>query len=424
MYVLDEYSVNNLDEIINKKAVLDLEYWYKTSKKPLLIFGPTGIGKSTIVNLFAKKNNLTIYELTPSDNRDKETIESNINAVANSKSLFNNKNLLFFDDIDVFFSDDRGGFETILKATKTATNPVIFCATNIYADKKLSELREICELIEIKPLYSNVLLKYIEKILESKKIKYEINALTELIKLNSNDLRSLFLDIDFLKHMGIYKENLNLISGRERKNDVFKTVIGLFKSKTFEEAKKISDASEIDYDLLNEWIIENLPLFYEGENLKKAYYYLSLASLNKTRIYSRQNWIFFKYFLIFGIIAPTMPIYKDKFSYKISFPQSIKKRMKESSTFAKNKQLANIFSKVFKGSNLKIISELYLYEFFLKSDEFKDYLLSKLTEEEINVIENHFKTKIIFNNLEKLEPKKEIIKKEELKLPEKQRKLF
>lgn len=103
MYVLDEYSVNNLDEIINKKAVLDLEYWYKTSKKPLLIFGPTGIGKSTIVNLFAKKNNLTIYELTPSDNRDKETIESNINAVANSKSLFNNKNLLFFDDIDVFF---------------------------------------------------------------------------------------------------------------------------------------------------------------------------------------------------------------------------------------------------------------------------------------------------------------------------------
>lgn len=395
MYILDKYAPKELSEIFNKTALMGIESWIKTSKKPLLIYGPTGSGKSTIVRLFAEKNNFTVFELNPSDDRSKENIESSLNAVSNSRSLFGNKNLLFFDDIDVFFGEDRGGFDFILKSAKESSNPVIFCATNIYADRKLSALREMCDLLEIKPLNKNVLYKHIETILEENNIKYEKVALENLIEMNPKDLRALFLDIDFLKPFGIYYRNLGLLSGRERKEDVFKTVIGLFKAKSFKEAKEISDRTEIDFDLLYEWIAENLHLFYEGKNLKDAYNLMSLADINKSRIYSRQNWLFFKYFLVFGIIAPAIYPYKDKFSYRISFPQSIKLRAKESSDFSKNKKASIILGKILRGSNSKIASELFLYKYFIKDKDFIEYLKSHLTEDDLKELESFFKVKLL-----------------------------
>ncbi len=415
VYVLDQYAPKELSQIFNKSALLAIESWIKNSKKPLLIYGPTGVGKSTLVRLFAEKNNFTLFELNPSDDRSKESIESSLNAVSNSRSLFGNKNLLFFDDIDVFFGEDRGGFELILKSAKESSNPVIFCATNIYADKKLSSLRDICEPLEIKALTKNILYPIIENLLEENNIKYERIALEKLIEMNPKDLRALFLDIDFLKPFGIYYRHLDLLFGRERKEDVFKTVIGLFRAKTFSEAKEISDKTEIDFDLLFEWIAENLHLFYEGKNLKDAYKLMSLADINKRRIYSRQNWLFFKYFLIFGIIAPAIYPYKDKFSYKISFPQSIKLRAKESSEFSKNKKVSIILGKVLRGSNSKIASELFLYKFLIKNLEFVEYLKTHLTEDDLKELESFFKVKlldkVLTEDAENLEEKKSKTKK-------------
>jgi hypothetical protein len=60
--------------------------------------------------------------------------------VSKSRSIFSTKNLLFFDNVDVFFGNDKGGLDTIVKIASESTNPVIFAASDIYADKKLSKL--------------------------------------------------------------------------------------------------------------------------------------------------------------------------------------------------------------------------------------------------------------------------------------------
>lgn len=443
MYVLDTYEPKNFCDCINKSTISSLTDWYKSSKKPCLLVGQTGIGKSTIVRLFAAENNLTLYELNPSDDRDKDSIESILQAVSQSRSIFANKNLLFFDDIDVFIGDDRGGFEAILKIVKESKNPVIFTVTNLYADKKLAALRDMCDIIEMRSVHSATLSNFLSKICVEQKINFDKDALDEIIKNNSGDLRSTFLDLDYLGPLGITKENISLLSGRERKADVFKTIIGLFRAKTFNEAQKISDNTEIDYDLLFAWINENLHLFYEKENLKEAYELMSLADLNKSRIYSRQNWVFFKYFISLGIVSPSIVPKKDKFTFKISFPQSIKLKAKESSEFSKNKKVATILGKVFRGSNSKISGELFIYKFFFKNGGFCDYLKTQLIEEDLQYLEDFFKVKLADKQKDikeekldkekkqkenknedqsKLEMKKE--DKTEVKQEQKQRKLF
>jgi DNA polymerase III delta prime subunit len=395
MYVLDFYAPKNFSDCINKSTISSLTDWYKSSNKPCLLVGQTGVGKSTIVRLFAAENNLTLYELNPSDDRDKDSIDSILQAVSQSRSIFSNKNLLFFDDIDVFIGDDRGGFESIVKIVKDSKNPVIFTVTNLYADKKLAILRDMCDIIEMRSVHSATLSNFLSKICIDQKIKFDKDALDEVIKNNAGDLRSTFLDIDYLGPLGIIKENISLLSGRERKADVFKTIIGLFRAKTFSEAQKISDNTEIDYDLLFAWISENLHLFYENENLKEAYELMSLADLNKSRIYSRQNWVFFKYFISLGIVSPSIVPKKDKFTFKISFPQSIKMKAKESSEYSKNKKVATILGKVFRGSNSKISGELFIYKFFFKNGGFLQYLQEHLIEEDLQYLEDFFKVKLV-----------------------------
>ena len=393
VYVLDAYEPKSLQECINKSTILSLDAWYKNHKKPCLLVGPVGIGKSILVRLFAKEHNLTLYELTPSDDRDKETLEPILHAVSQSKSIFSNKNLLFFDDIDVFVAEDKGGFETILKCVKESRNPVIFCATNMYADRKLAQLREMCEIIEMRHTSTTILTNYISQMCLQKKIKFEKDAIEDLIKMNSGDLRAIFLDMNYLSPFGITKKNLELLSGRERKADVFKTIIGLFKAKTFNEAQKIANATELDFDMLFAWITENLHLFYEKDNLKEAYRFAALADLNKSRIYSRQNWVFFKYFLALGIISPCLIPKKDQFTFKISYPQSIKLKTRELSEYSRNKKAAQILSKVFRGSVSKISGEIFLYRFFFNKGGFTQYLLEHLPDEDLLFLQDFFKFK-------------------------------
>lgn len=392
VYVLDKYLPTKLLQCVNKGTVATLEDWLKRGhKKPLLIYGKTGVGKSTIVRLFAKEHDFFLFELTSSDDRDKKTIESTLNAVSQSRSIFANTNLLFFDDIDVLTEDDRGGFEAILSVAKESRNPVIFCATNLYADKKLAELRDACEMVQIKALPSSIIFSMLVDVCNANGIKYEKEALLELAKLNEGDLRSTFLDLDFLSHFGVTPQTLNWISGRERKGDVFKTVIGLFGSKSFGKSKEIADLTEVDYDMLFAWIVENLHLFYKDGNLREAFNYISLADINKSRIYVRQNWIFFKYFIALGIIAPTLVPKKDNFTYKISYPQAIKMRSRDVSTHSKNKKASQILSKVLRGSVSKISGELFFYKFFFESGGFASYLQEHLPDDDLKFLGDFFK---------------------------------
>lgn|GEM_PF-4488257 len=363
MYVLDKYEPKQLDELLCKDGVKAIEEWYlRGHKQPLLLSGPSGIGKSTIVRLFAQKHKFTLYELTPSDARDKDSLEKQTSVVSKSQSIFSQKNLLFFDNIDVFFGEDKGGLELVLKIAKDAANPVVFVANDLYADKKMQKVRELSETVALKrPNYLSISV-LLKKICLDYKIKYDEGTIKQIAQDCDGDIRSAILDLDTISFYGVQASNLKLLGKRERKQDVFKTVIGLFKAHTLKEAFEIRDASELDFDMLYNWIVENLPAFYEKENLKEAYELVSKGDINRSRIYVRQNWVFLKYFIVLGIIGPAIYPTKDNFSYKITFPAFIKMMSRETSIFSKNTKAANLLKMMLRGSKRRVISELEYYK--------------------------------------------------------------
>jgi replication factor C large subunit len=437
MYVLDKSAPKEFDDFYLEELKQKIELWYlKGHKKPLTIVGGTGIGKTTAVSLFSKKHNLTLYELTPADDFSKDALNKYTRPVSKSRSIFSNKNLLFFDDIDAFQFNERAGFETIIEIAKDAKNPVIFVASNIYSNKKLSKLRDISEVISIRKPNFLITYKALKLFSEKEGIRYQESALKTIAKNSEGDLRAALLDLDNLAPKGVFDKYLDELGKRERKHDVFKTVIGLFKAKTLMEGIKIHDESEIDRDMLFNWITENLHLFYNPENLKKAYSYISYGDLNKARIYTRQNWTFLKYYIMLGIIAPTVSLHKDKFNFRVQFPSSIKRRMKGSSIFAKKKKIAEILKHILLGSKQKVINHMPYYEIIFKNKknlfelfnringDDRKYLLGYLGLPESLIkeyetpssLENNTKHQINFEIPKIKKPIEKIVEKEEPKI--------
>ena len=114
------YEPENLDSIKgNENAIAELRRFalsYKMGKheKPLLVYGPTGTGKSAAVRLLAKENGWNIVELTASDYRDKNAIGGTMAAASQSRGLFGGRNLIMLDEIDELSSRfDKGASAAI-----------------------------------------------------------------------------------------------------------------------------------------------------------------------------------------------------------------------------------------------------------------------------------------------------------------------
>ena len=294
--LIDKYRPSSLKEIIGHDAQLRELVNYVKNKKPVIIYGKAGNGKTASIYALAKDLSYEIFEFNSSEVRNKENVEKTIGSSLNQRSLFSKSKIILIDEIDNFSgAKDRGGVQALAKLITNSAFPIVMTSNDPY-DKKLSDLRKKCQLINFEELKEDDVVRYLENLCKKEKIKFENGVLNELARINKNDLRGCINDLQILISKNNLKlEDIDLLGKREKEDDILNSLKVLFKGKNPEEVLNVFENVNLDLDECFLWIEENLPLEYKGDKLSKALDYLSKAKVFDGRIRGWQYWRFLIY---------------------------------------------------------------------------------------------------------------------------------
>ena len=303
-----------------------------SEKSAVLLEGPPGVGKTSIVYALANDLNMDVIETNASDVRTKDALQSRLSETVKSKSIMdyiskNKKKLILIDEIDgIYGVADRGAVPTILNLIEDTQFPIIMCS-NEYKQNLQSLYNKVSK-YEISPLSNEEMMKVLKSILKNEKITgFKEDELTLLIEKNHGDLRGLINDLQGITQGQFDKTNLELIGDlhRDSTEEIFGLIQDLFlKVKSLKEAKILTSKSDVDYNFLYKWVNENLPTFIKMKPaLSNAYENLSIADEIFGRIQKNQYWSLLPYFfdLFAGGVALTGKTSSHQGFHRVSFPR-------------------------------------------------------------------------------------------------------
>jgi replication factor C large subunit len=315
--LIKKYTPGSSKEIIGQPEAIKqlasfIMNYKKQKKKATLLYGPTGIGKTSSVHAFAKENNLEIFELNASDFRNKDQIKQKLGSAINQHSLFSKGKLILVDDIDgLSGTKDRGAIPEIIKLMNSSTFPIILTAHNPY-ERKFSSIRSKVNMIEFKPINLKDMLLLLEKIKKKEKFSISEDLLKSIARRSGGDLRAAINDLEILSSLkDITKESLEDLGMREKEDSIIEGLLKIFKSTDPKIAISAFDQVNEDLDQQLLWLDENLPKEYEKPaDLARAYDKLSRADIFQRRIRRWQHWRFLVY--INALITAGVAVSKDK----------------------------------------------------------------------------------------------------------------
>jgi len=295
--LVEKYTPKRISDIVNQAESIAsiinfLENFEKKKKKALLLYGPTGCGKTSTLYAIANEFNYEIIQLTSEDFRGKEVVNLVIKNAISTTSLFGRKKMILIDELESFVASDKGGLSSLLDIIASSKVPIILITLDFW-DSKILPIKPYCEAIEFKKLVPKSMVSKMKKILESENIEYDDLVLEYIAKNSGGDMRAALNDLDILctNRKRISKEDIVFLEERAQEINIFTAVQKIFKTSNPIESMETLDAVNIDIDTAILWLAENIPNEYVSKiDRALAYNYISRSDVFIGRISRRQNW--------------------------------------------------------------------------------------------------------------------------------------
>lgn len=385
--LVEKYRPEKFDDVVGQDQAIEKVKNYLLNfpekKKALLLGGNPGVGKTTIVHVLAKENNLELFELNASDLRNKVSLSLRLKPVMEHSPLFKKNKLILIDEADGITGTDRGGIPELIKLIDETRYPII-CTANDPWIQKLSPLRKKSEIIQLKEISPEKVKIVLKKILKEENKTLKDSTINKIAIASKGDLRSAINDLETILEVGDEEEIL--IDERNKHIDIFHALRKIFQEKANNEMLSLFDKVDMPIDEIILWIEENIPKVYKKVDLEKAYDRLSKTDLFKGRIYKQQYWRFLVYENIFSSYGISEAKGKKEITgfYKYRRPERLLKIWLNNRKHAKRKTIAEKYSRATHVGQKRILAEWREIKPILKNPIVQKQL--KLDDDEIEYV--------------------------------------
>ena len=280
----EKYRPRTLSDLVgNGPAVKAMYDWARSwrgggGKKPLLLYGKAGTGKTSSALALASDMGWEIIELNASDQRTKDAIRRVAGVASVTASLSGTgRKLIVFDEADnLHGTADRGGAREILEVIRTSRQPIILIANDLYGIPP--EIRARCEPVLFRAVQARSIVPRLKFICSNESISCSDGVLTHIAEEGGGDLRS---SINMLYGASRGRDRVadgDVVStGKDDRVSIFDLILALFKGR--EDAALLAGAQAADEspDTVLQWIEANLIHVPDPGSLALAYRWVSRA---------------------------------------------------------------------------------------------------------------------------------------------------
>ncbi|MCP4762167.1 MAG: replication factor C large subunit [archaeon] len=331
-----------------KQFVINFYIKLRTGKltkkdRAILLEGPPGVGKTTVVHALANDLGFDIIEMNASDARTEAAIKKKLNESVGTMNLMSfmengaqnkrRKKIILIDEVDgISGRSDRGGLATLQGIIDKTKTPIIM--TSNFYDSKFKTLYDRVEKIKCNSLRVTSIIKILKNIAAKEKIKIDGKTLEKVAKNSSGDLRSAINDFQGLVQ-GYIKLNLSDVDEidlhRDTQEKIFDFIASMFKEQTLLGARNVASNADLDYNILHNIVNANLSNFVKNDNdMRLALMNLAEADVIMGRIKKKMDFSMLPYFfdivsggVVLSVDFPNVGGYK-----KFNFPRFSRTRTK------------------------------------------------------------------------------------------------
>ncbi|SRR5579884_768186 len=241
----EKYRPSRVEEMVgNEQARLLIVKWlsgWVSGSKPLLLVGPPGVGKTTIVRVLAAQMGYDLVEMNASDTRNKEILQARISPVLANTGIFGKKILLFIDEVDgISGREDTGGLDTLIDLMQEPTVPVIMAANT--KSSKIKDLGKACRVVEFGPVPDSHLAILLNHVLAEQKVSLPLEDRAAIVRTSRGDARSMLNSAQALA------SGYSLLSARDYHLDIADAINAYFGSDLAEQAREYFFRADAAYN--------------------------------------------------------------------------------------------------------------------------------------------------------------------------------